>query len=458
LSRPMRILIGTRAPMLEWFGPAAAALPVELSQARTGAGVEELARRMHPDVVLTDLVLPDTTAAELLPRLKEHSPFARVIVMAARPTVTQAVELMRAGAFNVLEQPVERDTLLSALTNARTESRRHRERRERTPSGDAIPAAIVGRGRSLCVALDTLRSVAPSEANCLILGENGTGKELVANAIHAMSGRANGPLIKINCAAIAAELFESELFGHKKGAFTDAMADRQGLFEHANGGSLFLDEIGELPSSLQVKLLRVLQEREFRPVGGDQSIALDARLICATNVDVPKAVRDGRLREDLLFRINTITLKVPPLRDRIEDLAVLCAHFLAKFSDRYDRRLDGVSAAALETMARYHWPGNVRELESVIERAVLLTPKGEIGVGALAAEVRRPVRQQPETLPELMTLVQVERRAVTQALEQSGWNIPLAAKALGIYPATLYSKMRRYGISSPWTRHGAARR
>jgi DNA-binding NtrC family response regulator len=460
--RPIRILIVAPPAMLEWFGAAVAKLAADVNLASTGAQAEELATTICPDVVLMDVALPDATATELLPRLKQHVPLAQVIVVGARATITQAVELMRAGAFTVLEQPLEHHALLSALTNARPENRRHdaddqneQDERQATGSraeGTAGPPAIIGEARSLRGVLSTLQRVAPSEANCLILGENGTGKELVAHAIHAMSARANGPCIKINCAAIATELFESELFGHKRGAFTDAIADRKGLFEQAKGGSLFLDEIGEMPPFLQAKLLRVLQEREFRPIGGGQPVTLDARLICATNVDVPKAVREGRLREDLLFRINTITLRVPPLRERIEDLAVLCAHFLAKFSDRYDRRLDGISSAALETMARYHWPGNVRELESVIERAVLLTATGQIDVGALAAEVRAPVRQHVKHLPELMTLGQVEQRAVSQALEQSNWDVRLAARALGIYPNTLYSKMRKYGISSPWAR------
>jgi DNA-binding NtrC family response regulator len=450
-----RILItGGDPATLEWLGATAAQLPAEVRLASTGADAEELSQLAHPHVVATDLVLPDMTFKEFMDRVRVHVPHAQVIVVASHACVAQAVEVMRAGAFTLLEQPIGRETLLATLDGAIEEYRLRRdERRSNTaalaPINSAATSAIVGRTRALRAMLDTLRRVAPSEANCLITGENGTGKELVADAIHASSPRAAGPFVKINCAAIPSELLESELFGHKRGSFTDAVADREGLFERANGGSLFLDEIAEIPPFLQAKLLRVLEDRAFRPVGGTHPVVLDARLICATNVDIGKAVREGRLREDLLFRVNTITLQVPPLRERTSDLPLLCAYFLEKFSERHDRRMRGVSSGALRAMSRYRWPGNIRELENVIERAVLLSATGEIDLAALPHEVNSPVEPRHDTGPALMTLDQIERRALLDALERAKWNKQVAAAALGIYRPTLYSKMRKYAIVDP---------
>ena len=238
---------------------------------------------------------------------------------------------------------------------------------------------------------ELIESVAASDANILIQGENGTGKELIANAIHHNSNRVRGPFIKINCAAIPKELIECELFGYKKGAFTGATADKVGLLELAEGGSLLLDEIGEMPPYLQTKLLRVLQEREYRPIGSDRLVKVDFRLICATNIDLENAMRDGRLREDLYFRINTMTLRVPPLRERTEDMPLLCTHFLAKFNERYKSTVRGISPAAYHLLIRNRWPGNVRELENAIERAVLVCKTGDVQPQDLPDSIRDDV-------------------------------------------------------------------
>jgi len=230
---------------------------------------------------------------------------------------------------------------------------------------------IIGKSKNMRELFELIDAVAESDANILIQGENGVGKELIANAIHVRSGRSSGPFIKINCAALPKDLIESELFGYKKGAFTGATTDKVGLLELAAGGSLMLDEIGEMPILLQTKLLRVLQEREYRPIGSDRLVKVDFRLICATNIDPEAALKEGRLREDLYFRINTVTLRVPPLRERTEDLPLLCAHFLDKFNSRYQKNVKSISAAAYHLLIRFRWPGNVRELENAIERAVL---------------------------------------------------------------------------------------
>src|SRR5919197_1509895 len=247
---------------------------------------------------------------------------------------------------------------------------------------------IIGKSKKMHEVLELVESVAGSDANILIQGENGTGKELIANAIHYNSKRAKGPFIKINCAAIPKDLIESELFGYKKGAFTGAAMDKEGLFEMAEGGSLLLDEIGEMPPYLQTKLLRVLQEREYRPIGSDRIVHVDFRLICATNIDLDAALREGRLREDLYFRINTITLRVPPLRERTEDIPLLCDYFLDKFNQCYQKNLKPISPAAYQLLIRNRWPGNVRELENAIERGVLVAKGPEIAVGDLPESIR----------------------------------------------------------------------
>jgi DNA-binding NtrC family response regulator len=455
-----RILLAAADPsLLERLEAVTPQWSTDVCVARTGAIAQELARNAPPHVVVIDDALSDMPAIDLLSAMRMHVPHAPVIVLAAGAGVPEAVRTMRAGAFAFLEQPLDVETLRQAVADACQDHREDHLRarslpRPATPRAAEAIAAIVGRARSMRVLLDTVRLVAPSDANCLILGENGTGKELIADALHASSARAGGPFVKINCAAIPEGLLESELFGHKKGAFTGAVADQEGLFQRANGGSLFLDEIAEMPTVLQVKLLRVLQEREFRPVGAVRSLTLDVRLICATNADIERAVRERRLREDLLFRINTITLQAPPLRERVDDLPALCTHFVQKFSARHHRPMRGVTAAAMQALSRYRWPGNVRELEHILERAVLLSAADVIDVPALPAEVVVPPAGKTASLPALLTLEQIERRALLEALERANWNKERAAATLGIYRPTLYSKMRKYAIRDP----NAARR
>jgi transcriptional regulator with PAS, ATPase and Fis domain len=289
--------------------------------------------------------------------------------------------------------------------------------------------------------------VAPSEANILIRGENGTGKELIANAIHENSLRSKGRFVKVNCAAIPQELIESELFGYKKGAFTGANADKPGLFELASGGSLLLDEIGEMPSYLQTKLLRALQEREYRPVGSDRTVAVDVRLICATNVNVEAALREGTLREDLYFRINTITLMVPPLRERTEDIPLLCEHFSEKFRRQYQKGVMGLSVPVHQLFMRYRWPGNVRELENVIERAVIVAKGREIELADLPEPLRNSVADTADfVVPPNRTLAEIEKMAIVQTLERTKGNKMEAAEMLGVYRPTLYSKIKKYHL------------
>ncbi len=321
---------------------------------------------------------------------------------------------------------------------------------------DGLPT-IVGQSKRMKELFDMVAAVAASEANILIQGENGTGKEVIANAIHVASQRAKGPFIKINCAAIPKELIESELFGYRRGAFTGAVADKVGLLELAEGGSLLLDEIGDMPAYLQTKLLRVLQEREYRPVGSDRTVHVNFRLICATNVDIESALRDGRLREDLYFRINTIALIVPPLRERPEDVPPLATHFLEIFTARYNRPIKGISPAAFELLLRNRWPGNVRELENALERAVLVCKTEQIMPDDLPDALLDVVMTTEEfSIPPNRTLAEIEKMAILQTLQRTNWNKQETAHILGLYRPTLYSKMKKYEIKDERAQHRAA--
>src|SRR5262249_35203583 len=306
---------------------------------------------------------------------------------------------------------------------------------------------VIGKSKKMQELFELIESVAASDANILIQGENGTGKELIANAIHYSSKRAKGPFIKINCAAIPKELIESELFGYKKGAFTGATMDREGLFEAAEGGSLLLDEIGEMPSYLQTKLLRVLQEREYRPIGSDRIVHVNFRLICATNVDLDAALRDGRLREDLYFRINTIAMPVPPLRERNEDIPLLCDCVIETFRNLYERSVRTMAPAVYRLLIRKRWRGNVRELENAIERAVLVATGTEITVADLPESIREESPGSTDfVIPPHRTLAEIEKMAILQTLQRTNWNKQEAAQILGLYRPTLYSKMKKNGI------------
>jgi DNA-binding NtrC family response regulator len=456
MASPRRLLVIDDEPlMLGWLTDVLREARYEVKTAARGQSAEDAFFSFSPDVVLTDLLLPDLDGLELLRRFKRLPRPVEVIILTGHASIAKAVECMRAGAFAFVEKPVEPDVLLVTVRNAVEHCRLRSENQDLRQQLNApvYMSSIVGRNRLVHRLLEVVRSVAPSEANCLIVGENGTGKELVANAIHGLSHRAKGPFIKVNCAAIPAELIESELFGHRKGAFTGAIADREGLLEQANGGSLLLDEIAETPVHLQAKLLRVLQEREYRPVGGDRMLPLDVRVICATNVDVEKAVAEKRLREDLYFRINTITMKVPALRERTDDIPLLCEHFLDKLRKRYERDAPrSIAPAALHHLVRYHWPGNVRELENVIERCVILTKEDDIQPETLPEAVRTATRDvdfSGTPLPAHLTLEEIERLAVLQTLHHTRWNKQEAAQILGLYRPTLYAKMKRHAIEDP---------
>jgi DNA-binding NtrC family response regulator len=450
LKRKKRVLVIDDEPaMTEWFKILLEHEGYEVRTALIGVRGEEIFRSWKPDAVVTDMVLPDVDGLDLLHRFKEASPDSEVIVISGHGTISKAVDAIKAGASYFLEKPIEAEGILALLEKAIERKDLHIENIQlKQKLQDKFKFAnVIGKSKKMQDLFELIENVAGSDANILIQGENGTGKELIANAIHYNSKRSKGPFIKINCAAIPKDLIESELFGYKKGSFTGATMDKEGLFEMAEGGSLLLDEIGEMPPYLQTKLLRVLQEREYRPIGSDRIVHVDFRLICATNIDLDMALREGKLREDLYFRINTITLKVPPLRERTEDIPLLCEHFLDKFCQRYQKTVRGFSPAAYHVLIRNRWPGNVRELENAIERAVLVTKGNEIVPPDLPESLREETNAPTEfVFPAHWSLAEIEKMAILQTLQRTNWNKQEAAAILGLYRPTLYSKMKKHDI------------
>jgi two-component system response regulator HydG len=409
-----------------------------------GHAVRSTLCEWRPNLALIDLGLPDCDGLDLLRELRAHD--VESIAMSGRPSMHIAVATVASGARFFLEKPVSPVTLRSVLADA--------ERRAvpRTPatlesSGVHTLGGMLSANTRMHEVFDLVRCVAPTDAPVLISGENGTGKELVANAIHALSPRAQGPFIKVNCAAIPEELIESELFGHRRGAFTGAVMNHVGLFEAAHRGTLLLDEIGEMPSHLQTKLLRVLQERQARPLGGVRSVDLDFRLICATNCDLREATAQGRFRQDLYFRINTIGITVPSLKERPEDIVLLATHFLQRFAVKYGKRPFAIDDSAREALLRHDWRGNVRELEHAMERAAIVARGTRVKSEHLPEALQAPRRQMvPGNTPPMMPLAELERLAILRTLEHTRGNKRQAAAILGVYRPTLYSKLRKYGI------------
>lgn len=420
--------------------------------ANNGGKAIELFDQGGHHLAICDLQLPDMDGLEVMRHIKEARPNAEVIVVTAHGSTTKAVEATKAGAFDFVDKPLNFEELELRVQNAL----KHRElvtenaNLRRQLSTRAEYFNIIGSAKSMQTIYETIESVAKSDANVLIVGESGTGKELIANAIHYQSLRSKKPFIKVNCAALPKELIESELFGHTKGAFTGAHADKEGLVQHAAGGSLMLDEIAEMPVELQPKLLRVLQERSYRKIGSEKTYAVDFRLISSTNRPPADAIRDGLLRDDPFYRISTITIHVPPLRDRSDDIQLLTEHFLQMYAQKYDRGINGVSQAAYQRLFGHSWPGNVRELQNVIERAVLLAKANRIEPVDLPFDNGSLPEGAPVgvawDVPPNMTLEDIERLVIEKTLQRTGGNKQAAANLLGIYRPRLYSKIRKYNI------------
>jgi DNA-binding NtrC family response regulator len=446
--KPIRVLLVDDHPdTLEWMNLLLETRGYLVQTATDGAASEQLRDSWKPQLVLMDSKLPDVDGTELLTRFKQAGSSAEIIMITGHGSVSLAVDAMKAGAYSFIEKPVDPDVLLAVMEKAleRSVLSEENQRLREQLQHHAGFANIVSTGTKMGRLFQLMSLVAPTDANVLIHGESGTGKELVASAIHEHSKRANGPFVKINCAAVPAELMESELFGHKKGAFTGAVSDKVGLVELASGGSLLLDEIGEMAPQLQVKLLRLLQEREFRPIGSTRVVRADFRLICATNASLDPSTR--KIREDLYFRINTITLDIPPLRDRPEDIPLLCEHFLKMFAKRHERDVRSIHPVAQEALLRHSWPGNVRELEHVVERAVIVAEGSEIVLNDLPDIMDQPALGQAPTADHAqLTLAEIERQAILRTLERTNGNKRAAASILGVYRPTLYGKLRKYKL------------
>lgn len=401
-----------------------------------------------PDVVILDWVLPDGDGIALMPQLRRRWPHVEIIILTGFGTFDAAVQATKLGAFHFIGKPVEVAALLSLLQRACE----HRQLTAQTTVLRDAVSALSGRGAPILrspamqAVLRLIERVAPSDASLLVTGESGTGKEVVADLIHALSPRAHRPLVKVNCAALPRELIESELFGAVKGAYTGAHADREGLFREAEGGTLFLDEIGEMPLEIQAKLLRVLQDKEVRPVGGRRGYRVDCRIVAATNRGLPDAIKEGRLREDLYYRIGAVRLALPPLRERIEDLEPMAQAFLRRFAAQAGRTVTGFTPGALEAIRTHPWPGNVRQLENEIQRAVLLCEGDVVTETDLSIQPAAPAASAGD-IP-LSPLELVERETIARVLAETQGNKLAAAKRLRIGRQTLYNKMRRYGLGS----------
>jgi DNA-binding NtrC family response regulator len=401
------------------------------------------------DLVFTDLRLPDATGIELLDRIKADAPDTQVVLITAHGSLDVIIEAIKRGAYYYVEKPFTPEQVLMLAGRALQFGDIRREnkalRQALSPEGETF--GITGRDPRMHQIIETIRTAAPSDASVLIEGESGTGKELIAGALHAQSHRSGGPYIRINCAALPSELIESELFGYKKGAFTGADKDKRGLIEAASGGTLLLDEIGEMPPHLQTKLLRVLQERRLRRLGDEQEVAVDFRLLSSTNRDTTQLIQEGSLRKDLYFRISTIKIKMPPLRARPDDIAPLAERFLQTYAGKYDRRTRGISPAAFSLLSRYEWPGNVRELESVIEHAVLFSREDQLMPEDLPEQLHAAGGSHFRcVIPPHMTMEEVEREAIAQTLERTGGNVKKTAEILDYHRPTLYRKLKKFGF------------
>jgi DNA-binding NtrC family response regulator len=420
--------------------------------AASGNEAVALLEEHEVDLILSDMKMPQMDGLELLRHIKSRYPGLVVVMMSGHHDVTAAVEAMKEGAFDYLVKPFNRDDVLRALQKALTlralmveNLALKRQVQDRFARAQVIGSSLAW--RRVC---EMVEQVAPSRATALLLGESGTGKELIAGLLHHLSPRAERPFITLNTAALPATLLEAELFGHEKGAFTGAQQRKPGRFELADEGTLFLDEIGDMPIEVQVKLLRVLQDGTFERLGGTRTLRVDVRVVAASNKDLEQEVESGRFRTDLYYRLNVITLHLPPLRDRREDIPLLVAHFLRKYAQQNHKEVTAIQQQALQCLQTYDWPGNVRELENIIERAVVLAQGSTIGMAELPAHLQE---KEPEivhgehfVLPAEATLAEIERAAIAQALQRNAGNRQAAARALNIGVATLYRKLKVYQL------------
>ncbi len=440
----------------------------EVFKAMDGESALKILEEVVCDLVLADLRMPGMDGMELLKRIKAFLPSTEVIIITGFGTIKSAVEALRAGAYDYIEKPFTPETLKNIVSGCLERKRLVMENIQlrREVQGLYKLEKIIGNSRAMQRVFDLIAQVAPTNSTVLITGESGTGKELVARAIHYNSPRRDAPFIVVDCSSIPETLIEAELFGHTKGAFTGAFTSRKGLLELANTGTLFLDEIGNLSLSVQAKLLRVLQEREFRPVGSDRSIKVDVRFIAATNKNLLDLVREGSFREDFFYRLNVFPIKLPPLRERKEDIPGLVHHFIKKYSKETGCEVNHISAEAMRILTSYDWPGNVRELENVIHRAVILSDSSIIRPEHIQIEGYPhqdiPVASIPKNLQELKRLKGflkrkavegLEREFIIEALKRNNFNVSKAAMDVGMQRTNFYGLMKKYGIKPSALRH-----
>ena len=424
-----------------------------VATAGSGAEALEQLRRERVSVLVTDLMMPGMGGEELLRAARTVSPETEVILVTAYGTVETAVAAMKEGAYDFITKPVKRHAVVKSVRQALEKARLLAENRElrarlASLSGRGPEAGLVGAAPAFRAALETLRRAAPTQATVLVTGESGTGKELAARLVHDLSPRARGPFLPLSCAAIPETILESELFGYERGAFTGAVGRKEGRFERAHGGTLFLDEVGEMSPSVQVKLLRVLQDGVVERLGGTQPIQVDVRLVAATNKDLETEVRAGRFREDLFYRLNVVHVRLPPLRERREDVPLLAAAFLNRFAEQNGKKLRGFTTAALAALESYDWPGNVRELLHAVERGVVLTRRELVDVEDLPDAVRASRPGPPAAAPVLSVSVgtpleDIERMVIRETLRHTRGDKNLAARLLGVAARTIYRKLDR---------------
>jgi DNA-binding NtrC family response regulator len=432
----------------------------EVRSADGGAAALRILREEEFDLIVSDLVMPVISGLDLMKEAKARRPDVPFILITAHGTIGSAVEAMKAGAFDYLTKPAGRDEILRTVRKALQYAELHQEVRKlraELKSRDKFHE-IIGASREMESVFRLIDRVADSPATVLILGESGTGKELVARAIHRKNRQRSGPFVAVDCSVLTEHLLQSELFGHVKGAFTGALKDSKGLFQAANGGTIFLDEIGNISHTVQLNLLRVLQEREIKPVGSASTIKVDVRVLAATNVDLEKSIRDGKFRPDLFYRLSVVSVRLPPLRDRKSDIAPLAYYFMNKYAVAYGKQITDISPPALRSLMEYPWPGNVRELENVMERAVLLSSAAVIDEAALAFpsewrehDIVAPVpnsrnRQGSITRNLRQQAQEGEKEILMAALRQARGNKTQAAKLLGISRSSIYNKIREFGL------------
>ena len=423
----------------------------DVIEASDGLQAVDLVSQHFYDLILMDIRMSVMDGIEALGRIKKINPAIPVIMMTAYGSIESAVETLKSGADDYLTKPLDMDELLLKVKKVLHYRKLEKENllnRERL--GERFDFSnIIGKSQDMKELFETLAMVAPTDATVLLLGESGTGKEVIANAIHQNSLRKDQPYIKVNCAALPETLLESELFGHEKGAFTGAQAKRKGRFELADGGSLFLDEIGEMSPATQAKILRVLQEKEFEPVGGDRTVSVDVRIIAATHKDLEKEVKEGRFREDLFYRLNVVPIIIPPLRNKKDDIPLLAEHFLKLYTEKNNRDIKSFEPRVMDALIRYPWPGNVRELENIVERMVIMS-RGDMLLFEDLPQDFKTLRNGDDIKPGPTgsSLKEIEKEVILKTLEQTGGNRTKAALILGVTRKTLQNKIKEYCITS----------